>query len=142
MCLSAGITVALDRFTSLGGWQRWLPEWLPESSSTGIAWLRRCSPTATVISGRIKIAGLAPGRKPSHADEHLHPKRSANPHGRIASQTQRRPDARHGRAQTGSVDLMDKTDCRECCSRRTPSGKGFATLWPTRNGRSGSPTNS
>ena len=49
--------------TRLAGWRRWLPEWLPEPSGSGIVGLRDCSPAATVVSGRVKLARLAPGRK-------------------------------------------------------------------------------
>jgi hypothetical protein len=66
---SAGITVALGRSTSHDGWQRWLPEWLPEPTSPGVAWLCKCSLAATIDPGRVNLASLAPGRKPKHADE-------------------------------------------------------------------------
>ena len=71
MGLLAGITVALYRLTSLGDWQRWLPEWLPEPGSPSTAWLRKCSPEATIGPGHARSTRRLPGPRPSGVSDVL-----------------------------------------------------------------------
>lgn len=48
----------------LGGWRRWLPEWLPGLNVPGVAWLGKWRPEATVVSrprllgGTIEISAV------------------------------------------------------------------------------------
>jgi hypothetical protein len=52
ICRLAAVIVGLSRLTSLNDWQRWLPEWLPKLTAWLLAWLGKCSPAATIDSGR------------------------------------------------------------------------------------------
>jgi hypothetical protein len=93
----------------------------PRAERPVFTWLRKCSPAATIVSGRDKLAGLAPGQTETmHAGGHVDPESSTDPLQKNCMATPADgSDARYRRAQTGSVDLPDKADCRECCSPAT-----------------------
>jgi hypothetical protein len=78
MCLLAGITVGLDRPTSLGGCRRWLPEWLPGLTAPAPPELRKCNPAATVASARHKARHPRARPEPCHADDPKQPGMRAN----------------------------------------------------------------
>jgi hypothetical protein len=107
MCLSAGTTVALGRLTPLGGWQRWLPEWLPNRAAPA-------SPGYENAARRLPLSPVA-SRSPGSLRE------GARPPPRAAAPRARRPAAR---------DLVTPASTRARNAQLTRRG-GIAVHAPT-----------
>jgi hypothetical protein len=103
MCLSAGITVGLGRLTSLGDWQRWLPEWLPglaASTRPGYENVALRSPSSSAVTRPAGLAADHTGRS------------AASPAGAWLPQpTSRMVAVERGRDAKYPPDLASPTPC-------------------------------
>src|SRR5712664_2694955 len=132
------------RLTSPGDSQRRLPEWLPgpnAPSSPGYENVARRPPsspaaTSSPASRQDRRKPCTPAGTWTPNPQLTHYRRTAWPH----PPTVLMPGTVEHRQVVSTY--RTKRTAGSAAARQPPSGKGFATLWLSRNGRSGSPASS